>query len=442
MMTRTQAPRSNSIATSTERLDRREVRRAQDPAPATPVDHFDRRSTTMMTPFIAPTTDASRVHLLGMQQRPGSAVKRGLAGMEDEDTYEATGARALQEATTPQPEQIVDDAYQRLLLRAPDAEGLKTHADLVNDVLAGGGTPEQAREAVDASIKSSDEHAVIERVNQSFERVLGRTPAEKGYWHDEGLKMRAQGASLDEISGRLEDAHRQSDEYLLQHPEAIVTGLYQDLLGRAPDAEGLSTWSEKASALMAEGKAPSEARDIIADDIRASAEYQARHAPPDDVDAAGDISSPDTPAWQNVNRWDAQVLEAVAQVERETGVRVPPNLVKAMMRLESGGDASALTPTGNPDGPYAIGLMQVVPGLSYGTYDAARLRDDPTYQIYAGARDLAYRYQEPRNSYGWDGALRAYFSGNPAPNHAQDVLGTSTNQYHDVITGYWDELGR
>src|SRR5690606_598776 len=63
---------------------------------------------------------------------------------------------------------------------------------------------------------------VIDRVNQSFEDVLGRRPEEKGHWHEEALKWRADGMGLDEIDGRLRDAHKQSDEYRAAHPTPVA----------------------------------------------------------------------------------------------------------------------------------------------------------------------------------------------------------------------------
>src|SRR5215213_8145403 len=95
----------------------------------------------------------------------------------------------------------------------------------------------------------------------------------------------------------------------------------------------------------------------------------------------GSCSAPTTgldASWDDVNRWDSAVDTAAQQVLQETGVQVPRNVVKSVMKIESGGNPAA--------GP-AYGLLQVTAG-AIGSYDLNRAASDPGYGIYAGVKEL------------------------------------------------------
>jgi len=150
----------------------------------------------------------------------------------------------------------------------------------------------------------------------------------------------------------------------------------------------------------------------------------------------GEIASPGGD-WAPVDRWDDFVLAAVRQVYQETSeqgdpVYVPPNLVKAIMRLESEGDPQRLSPAG------AIGLMQVMPFWfdDYGIYGADRF--DPYTNILMGVRILAINYKlgnPATNEPSWEWAARRYLGLGGA-----DDYGTTHDTYWAVVSKYWEEL--
>ena len=132
----------------------------------------------------------------------------------------------------------------------------------------------------------------------------------------------------------------------------------------------------------------------------------------------GSISSPATPGWQPVNRYDPLVQQAAAKYG------VPPNLVKSVMRFESNGDPRAVSPQG------ATGLMQIMPGIWNGGNQSQLF--DPAYNIDKGAMILKQNYDQ----YGsWEMAAKAYLGLGGA-----DAHGTTSSVYWDRVSGYWKEL--
>lgn len=138
---------------------------------------------------------------------------------------------------------------------------------------------------------------------------------------------------------------------------------------------------------------------------------------PGPIVAGTALGSPTTPRWQAVNQWDQTVMQAA------TRYNVPPNLIKAIMMAESGGDPRARSPQG------ATGLMQIMPmhngrqGLSI---------NDPQQNIMLGALILQENYKQ----YGsWDMAAKAYLGLGGA-----DALGTTSDTYWARVNQYWGEL--
>lgn len=136
--------------------------------------------------------------------------------------------------------------------------------------------------------------------------------------------------------------------------------------------------------------------------------------------ATGGLSTPNTPEWQPINQWDNFVGEAARQYG------VPPNLLKAMMRVESGGDPRAQSPAG------ATGLMQVMPGMH--GLSASQLLD-PRTNIMKGAEILKSNYDRWGT---WEAAAQAYLGGTPGSG-ASDGFNTQ-DSYWNKINGYWQEL--
>lgn len=131
--------------------------------------------------------------------------------------------------------------------------------------------------------------------------------------------------------------------------------------------------------------------------------------------AGGTVTSPGG-SWAQVDQWDTQVQQASSQ----TGV--PANLIKAVMRRESGGVPGSTSVAG------AQGLMQVMPmwGQTWGL-DLS----DPAQNILAGAMHLKKDYDNYGN---WDMAIRAYLG------FGTDAYGTTDESYLRDVKQYWDDL--
>lgn len=143
--------------------------------------------------------------------------------------------------------------------------------------------------------------------------------------------------------------------------------------------------------------------------------------------------------WENVDQWNAEIVDAISKVFDELGVHVPGNVVKAIMMIESQG----IMPNG-PNDSGAGGLMQVTPG-AYGAdkYDFNLVNSDPGYSIWAGVYDLALRYLDAKRinpDYNWSNVASGYFSGHYEPNGAADSYGTTDHLYMQRFTEYYAEL--
>lgn len=137
----------------------------------------------------------------------------------------------------------------------------------------------------------------------------------------------------------------------------------------------------------------------------------------------GSISTPDTAYWQKVNQWDQYVLAAADRYG------VPANLIKAVIRMESGGDPNARNEYSG-----ATGLMQIMPGIHNG--GNWQQLQDPAYNIDMGARILKSNFDQWGS---WENAVKAYLAGTPHST-AYDAMGSNVNTYWSAISGYWDEL--
>jgi murein DD-endopeptidase MepM/ murein hydrolase activator NlpD len=151
----------------------------------------------------------------------------------------------------------------------------------------------------------------------------------------------------------------------------------------------------------------------------------------------GQIGSPATQKWASVNAWDSQVIAATRAIQLKTGVYVPPNVVKSIMKIESDG---IMLPA-NSDG--AVGLMQLTQS-TMGTYDYAKLSSDPAYNILSGVEELALRYQDAQAKLGgkatWDNAIVGYFSGHYVPTGASDAY-NSDYAYQSAFQSNMTDLG-
>lgn len=108
---------------------------------------------------------------------------------------------------------------------------------------------------------------------------------------------------------------------------------------------------------------------------------------------------------------------------------VPPEIIKGIMHIESGGRADAVSPAG------AMGLMQVMAGW----YGADEDGMDPKVSVMKGTKILADNFKR----YGdWDRAAAAYFGAIDAQGNitdASDVTGTTGSNY---VRLFRDAVGR
>lgn len=143
-------------------------------------------------------------------------------------------------------------------------------------------------------------------------------------------------------------------------------------------------------------------------------------------------------AWANIDRWNNEIQAAANKYG------VPANLIKAVMKLESGGVNAGRNGAG------AIGLMQVVDrywgDLGYNLYD-------PAQNVMAGAhvlREMYDTYQQWAVQNGvdpWKAAVYSYYAGNPynlnaRDNPAQGGSGITTGGYGDQIWSDYMMLGQ
>lgn len=126
-------------------------------------------------------------------------------------------------------------------------------------------------------------------------------------------------------------------------------------------------------------------------------------------------------SWNGVMKWRSLIEKYAKQYG------VPANLVMAVMKLESGGQNLP------PNSSGAVGPMQIT-----NVWDNLGNRFNPEENVRMGVQILKIvRDQYPQ--YGWDGAIRSYFSGQPYPSEKSDGYNT-VNQYYATVKNNWSYL--
>jgi hypothetical protein len=127
--------------------------------------------------------------------------------------------------------QYVTSLYDTLLGRKPDAGGLNFWGEMIEN-----GLP---RQELAQTLWQSAEHRALQ-VGQYYSTYLHRTPgpAEQAAWVNAFL------VGADEA--QIQAAFLSSPEYQASHASTsdFVAGLYNDLLGRTPDAAGQGGWTQ------------------------------------------------------------------------------------------------------------------------------------------------------------------------------------------------------
>ncbi len=116
------------------------------------------------------------------------------------------------------------------------------------------------------------------------------------------------------------------------------------------------------------------------------------------------------PMGEGPHSMAAQRLNSIVSVQSKAN-HVDPNLVKAVIRIESGGDPSAISTAG------AMGLMQLMPG----TARALGVSNpwDPEQNVAGGAKHLSDLLREYRGNVPL--ALAAYNAGSGAVAHYKGI---------------------
>lgn len=140
------------------------------------------------------------------------------------------------------------------------------------------------------------------------------------------------------------------------------------------------------------------------------------------------IGDPSGSSWALINAYDEEILQAAVA----TGVL--PNLIKAVIYIESGGEASLEVATGNPSCPVASGLFQI--GCGCTEIECGLTILDPATNILVGAKQLAWNFSQCAT---WDGAILRYFSGSCALTGATDDNGVTDAAYLSLVKERWAE---
>jgi murein DD-endopeptidase MepM/ murein hydrolase activator NlpD len=140
----------------------------------------------------------------------------------------------------------------------------------------------------------------------------------------------------------------------------------------------------------------------------------------------GGMGDPGGAEWAKVNQWNGLINSAIARVQSELGISVPGNVVKAVMKLESGGENVGCNAWGY------CGLMQTGSGSWINNFDP-NVNRTPEGNIYYGVQELANWYKAVGTG-NWEDAAAAYFSGyNYNKPDVSDGYGTTVGQYRNII---------
>jgi hypothetical protein len=91
-----------------------------------------------------------------------------------------------------------------------------------------------------AKKKSTDSETATRIVTAAYQELLGRKPDEEGL-----KKFRSLMVDQGWDEGGVRDALKKSEEYLKVNAERIIVNAYKDILGRGPDDTGRKLYIEK-----------------------------------------------------------------------------------------------------------------------------------------------------------------------------------------------------
>lgn len=158
------------------------------------------------------------------------------------------------------PERIITEAYRELLDRDPDADGMRNYR---RRMIERGWTAGDVRDA----IRASDEYRTVQAdmiLERAFDDLLERPPtaAERDEYRRRLLK--------DGTEEGIRRNIKKSEEYKYTLPRKKITQVYQEILGRDPDPEGLENYRKR---MINDGWSIDRVRDALLK----SPEYRQKH---------------------------------------------------------------------------------------------------------------------------------------------------------------------
>jgi murein DD-endopeptidase MepM/ murein hydrolase activator NlpD len=147
--------------------------------------------------------------------------------------------------------------------------------------------------------------------------------------------------------------------------------------------------------------------------------------------------------WSTLDGMNSWLQSASDRYYNETGIKVPPNLIKGLIAREGsfGNDFYVAYPRGYANPVLALTGVFKETADSRGI-DWNRMVTDKAYAVYAATKVIGDIYREQGGQYGWEGAAATYFTGDPLG--LSDPEGSSpTSDYlygpNGVVT-HWHNL--
>lgn len=186
-----------------------------------------------------------------------------------DDLRERSDYRRHSQHAHEDPERVIRRAYEDILHRQPDSDGLRLYRSRMID---DDWTEQDVREA----LRKSPEHATRSResaekiVRRAYEDVLGREPDYNGL-SSYVNKVMDQGWDEHDVREALKRSpeHRQKSQITPQQAEEIVRRAYLSTLGREPDA-GSRGWVDR---VLRDHWSEAD----VARELRNSDEYRSKH---------------------------------------------------------------------------------------------------------------------------------------------------------------------
>jgi hypothetical protein len=169
------------------------------------------------------------------------------------------------------PEKVIRRAYQDILHRDPDAEGMRHYRSLMID-------NDWSERDVREDLRKSTEKDLLSRqqqaekiVRRAYQDILGREPDQNGLTTYRN-KVLDQGWDEHDVREALKRSpeYRQKNQISQKQAEQIVRRTYLSVLKREPDSGGLRTYTER---VLSEHWTELD----VARELRNSEEYRSKH---------------------------------------------------------------------------------------------------------------------------------------------------------------------